>query len=274
MRTPIHPLWVVDLIPEVREELLHVLESLADDDWEKPTVCEGWSVRDVALHILGDDMGLLSNLRDHDGRYHKFEGWDELVNYINAQNALWVSAARRLSRRLLIDLLRYTGQQVYTHFLSIDPAALGGPIGWAGDQPDPMWLHIARELTEYWTHHQHICDAVGRNSLKEPRYMQPVLATFVHALPQTYQAVDAPMDTLVRFVIAGGGEWHLVREADQWRLYANTDLPPASTVSLDADTAWRLFTKNQDVETLRPRITITGDVHLGEAMLNTVSIIA
>lgn len=77
---------------------------------------------------------------------------DELVNYINAQNALWVSAARRLSRRLLIELLRYTGQ------------------------------HLARELTEYWTHHQHIWDAVGRNSLKEPRYMQPVLATFVHAL--------------------------------------------------------------------------------------------
>lgn len=274
MKKPVQPLLVVDLIPEVRQELLHVLESLTDEEWEKPTVCEGWSVRDVALHILGDDMGLLSNLRDHDGRYFPFNGWDELVAYINAQNDLWVRAMRRLSRKLLIDLLRYTGQQIHTLFLSIDPFRMGGPVGWAGDQPDPLWLHVARELTEYWTHHQHVCDAIGRESLKESRYMQPVLATFVHALPKTYQNVGAPVDTLIKVVIAEMGEWHLVREPDSWKLYAETDLPAASILSLDADTGWRLFTKNQAVEVLKPRITINGDVHLGETLLNTVSIIA
>lgn len=274
MRKPVQPLLVVDLIPEVRQELLSILESLSDEEWEKPTVCEGWSVRDVALHILGDDMGLLSNLRDHDGRYHSFNGWDELVAYINAQNDLWVRAMRRLSRKLLIELLNYTGQQIHTLFLSIDPFSMGGPVGWAGDQPDPMWLHVARELTEYWTHHQHICDAIGRESLKEARYMQPVLATFVHALPKTYQKVGAPVDTLIKVVIPAMGEWHLVRETDGWKLYADTDLPAISTITLDADTAWRLFTRNQTVEVLKPRLTINGDVRLGETLLNTVSIIA
>ncbi len=274
MKKSIQPVLVVDLIPEVRQELLHILASLTDEEWNKPTVCEGWSVRDVALHILGDDMGLLSNMRDHDGRYFPFNGWDELVAYINAQNDLWVNAMRRLSRKLLIDLLDYTGQQIHTLFLAIDLSSMGGPIGWAGDQPDPMWLHLARELTEYWTHHQHICDAIGRESLKEARYMQPVLATFVHALPKTYKQVDAPVDTLIKVVITGYGEWHLVRESDGWELYSDTDLPAASTITLDADTAWRLFTRNQDIEVLKPYITVNGDVRLGEILLKTVSIIA
>lgn len=87
LRTPPDPILVVHLIPEVRRELLHLLGSLTDAEWEYPTVCEGWSVRDVALHILGDDIGLLSNMRDHDGHYQPFESWQALVAYVNAQNA-------------------------------------------------------------------------------------------------------------------------------------------------------------------------------------------
>lgn len=273
---PVQPVLVTDLIPEVRRELVRILESLSDADWTRPTVCGDWTVKDVALHILGDDVGLLSNMRDKDGQYFAVDSWEELVTLINAQNDLWVRAARRMSRRLLIHLLEDTGAQVYELFKTIDPFALGGPIGWAGNQPDPMWLHIARELTEYWTHHQHICDALNRTSLKDARFMAPVLATFVHALPRTFQTVTASDGTLIRLVVTGegGNTWHLVREADQWVLYQHTDLTPASTITLAADTAWRLFTRNQPIDHLRPHITIEGDSHLGETILNTVAIIA
>lgn len=275
LRKPIEPIVVVDLIWEVRQELLTVLESLSDVEWALQTVCEGWNVRDVALHILGDDIGLLSNMRDKDGQYHHFEGWDGLVAFINQQNDLWVRATRRMSRRLLVDFLRDMGHQVYDLLKTIDPFSMGGPIGWAGEQPDPMWLHIARELTEYWAHHQHICEAVGRTSLKERRYLFPILATYVHALPHTLRQHPAPQNTLVKFHVTGvvNAIWHVVSENQTWSLYADTDLVATTTITLNADTAWRLFTRNQPLDQLKPAIAIEGDVSIGQTLLSTIAFI-
>jgi hypothetical protein len=43
---------------------------------------------------------------------------------------------------------------------------------------------------------------------------------------------------------------------------------------MDADTAWRLFTKGISKEEAMARTTIAGDRLLGEKVLDTVSIIA
>lgn len=273
-RQPLQPLQVAPLIPQVRQELLRVLESLDDAAWQASTACTGWTVRDVAAHLLAADVGVLSNLRDGDGQFLPVTGWAELVTLIDAQNDLWVRALRRASRRLLVDLLRFTGEQVTDLFNSLDPAAPGPSVGWTGQDADPLWLHMARELTEYWTHHQHICEAVGVESLKTPPMLQAVIGTFIYALPQTYRDVAAPPQTLVRVVVNGAGEWHLLRENDCWTLYAMTDVPPTATVRLDADTAWRLFTRNKPLDALRPALHISGDATLGAALLDAVAIIA
>jgi hypothetical protein len=78
----------------------------------------------------------------------------------------------------------------------------------------------------------------------------------------------------VKVVITGegGGEWHLVRESQGWKLYASTDLTPASTVTLDVDTAWRMFTKGITRDVLRQRATLSGDTALGEVTLEAVAI--
>lgn len=273
---PPEPVIVSYLFPEMRTELLSILESLTDAEWNLPTACEGWSVRDVAQHILADDLGLLSNLRDHDRQYGHFDRWEDLVAYINAQNDLWVKTTRRISRRLLMTLLAATAQQWHDFILTLDLHKMAGPVGWTGNDSDPMWLHLARELTEFWMHHQHICEAAGRNSLKSARFMDPMLSTFAQALPHTYRNTQSPVDTLVKFVMTGKGgrSWFIVREAPMWKLYAETDLMPTSVVSLDTDTAWRMFTKGLDRDAVRERATIEGDLALGEIALSTVAIIA
>jgi hypothetical protein len=98
----------------------------------------------------------------------------------------------------------------------------------------------------------------------------------VYALPQTYHDTAVPLDTLVKLVIRGdgGGIWHLVREAAGWQLYADTDLTPTTTISLDTDTAWRLFTRGLEAETVRQRADVDGDKNLFEVLLTTVAIIA
>jgi uncharacterized protein (TIGR03083 family) len=44
-----------------------LLRKLDESDWAAETVCPGWSVRDVAAHLLHDDLRRLSRSRDHVG---------------------------------------------------------------------------------------------------------------------------------------------------------------------------------------------------------------
>jgi uncharacterized protein (TIGR03083 family) len=41
--------WQV--ITEQRLGLARLLEGLSDDEWEQPSLCAGWRVRDVAAHV-------------------------------------------------------------------------------------------------------------------------------------------------------------------------------------------------------------------------------
>ena len=51
------------LMPE-RAALLELLRSLGASEWDQPTECPAWTVKGIALHILGDDVSLLSRQRD------------------------------------------------------------------------------------------------------------------------------------------------------------------------------------------------------------------
>ena len=73
---PLPPIDVVDLFPEERASLLSVLDDLSAEEWEMPTVCTGWSVKDVALHILGSEVGIISRFRDGFSSPHFADGLD------------------------------------------------------------------------------------------------------------------------------------------------------------------------------------------------------
>jgi uncharacterized protein (TIGR03083 family) len=271
------PIIVIDLFPEILDALLDLLSGLSDDEWAAPTVCPGWSVKDLAGHLLGDDVGMLSRRRDSYRHGNAaFASWNDLVTFINRQNAEWVETAGRISPRLLCDMLRLTGAQITTFFQSLDPYALGSPVDWVGPAPAPVWLDLAREYTERWHHQQQIRDAVGKPGLCEPRHLRPALDAFVRALPRTYRDIDAAEQTLVALTIAGaaGGTWFLLREHATWQLYLDIARAPDAQVTLDQDLAWRLFTKGIGEETARAWATITGDPHLAAPMLKTLSVIA
>ena len=45
------------LVPRLRAELAALLTGLTGGDWGRPTACPGWSVHDVAAHLLGVELG-------------------------------------------------------------------------------------------------------------------------------------------------------------------------------------------------------------------------
>jgi uncharacterized protein (TIGR03083 family) len=261
--------------------LLDLLGELSASEWEAPTVCPGWSVKDVAAHLLGDDIGRLSWGRDGYVNPAFAAGLDiatlsGLVAAIDRQNAVWVAGTRRISPRLLIELLAMTGELTAAYFASLDMTALGMPVDWAGPEPAPVWLDVAREYTERWVHQQHIRDAVGKPGLKERRWFAPVLDAFVRGMPRVLRDAPAPDGTALRLTITGdaGGEWVALHQNDDWILGTAPGMAVAATVELDEDSAWKLFTKGTSKEEARRVARIEGDAALAERAFDTVSILA
>ena len=276
--TPAGPIFVIELFPETDRRLVELLGSLAADDWLKPAAGPSWQVRDVAAHLLDGNLRRLSLGRDALDPPQPAEPireYSDLVDYLNDLNAQWVTAARRLSPRVLMDLLESTGRQVYEFFSSLDPFDDAMfPVAWAGDVTSPIWFDIARELTEKWHHQQQIRDAVGAPPLTDKEHLFPVLDTFLRGLPHAYRDVDAREGTMVGVRILGpaGGDWALVAHGDCWTLYEGSPENASATIEIDQNDAWRLFTKGLTPDEARPRASIAGELGLAEPLFGLVSI--
>jgi len=265
---------VTDLFAVERDALLTLLAQLTDEEWIRPTICDGWTVHDVAVHLLGGYAGNLSGRRDRFANAELPPG-DDIVARLNDYNAVWVEAARRLSPPVLIEMLALVGSQLDAYFESLDILETGAEVAWAGGGAAPIWLDVTREFTEHWHHQQHIRDAVDRPILDEPRFLHPVLAAFAFALPQTYAGVKAPPGTAVALIFSGpaGGVWTLRRE-ETWQLYEGLSPQPTATVTLPQDPAWRMFTKGISPAEARAAARIEGDSTLARHLFNAVAIMA
>ena len=209
---------VRELLPPLRAELMTLLPSLSAGEWRLPTACPGWSVHDIAAHLLGVEVGNVSTRRDHwalgPGPDDDFDAW------LDGFNQQWVEAARRISPALLTELLAVAGQRFDEHVATLDLDALGGGVGWAtGDRPAPVWLDVAREYMERYVHQQQIRSACGRPPLGGP-FAAAVVQTAVHALPRALGRVSRPDGTAVAFIVDGeyGSAWHLTAGPGGWEL--------------------------------------------------------
>jgi uncharacterized protein (TIGR03083 family) len=263
MRVP-EPILTAHLFTPLNAELVSLLRGLSPDEWKAPTAAAAWTVKDVAAHLLDTALRRLALQRDGHTRPLPFDP--------NATNREWVEAARRLSPRLLVEMLDEYGRQQAEYFASLDPDADAmWPVQWAGDERSPVWFDLARELTERWHHQQQIRDAVARAPLYDEKYFAPVIDTFMRGLPNAYRDLDAPRGTAVVLQVTGEGDgvWSLLREDGRWSLYADRAANAAATVTVRGDSAWRMFTRARAREEAR----VEGDDALAQPLLRMVCVI-
>jgi uncharacterized protein (TIGR03083 family) len=277
--TPMQPVFLLDRFVRLHTELMSLLRGLGARDWNRPTACALWSVKDIVAHLLDSSIRRLSFGRDAlpSTPDTPISSYADLVQYLNRLNAEWVAACRRLSPRILMDLLDFTAAQVHAFFHSLDPyrPALF-PVAWAGDDVSPNWFDIGREYTERWLHQQQIREAVGAPGLTGHDWLHPTLDVFVRALPFTYRHVEAQPGRSVRFEVQGeaGGVWTLVREVAGWELFNGSSRNADAVVRLDQETAWKLFSKGLNQDQARKRVNIEGESTLGEPVLGSLAIMA
>ncbi|HXH59680.1 maleylpyruvate isomerase N-terminal domain-containing protein [Iamia sp.] len=216
-------------LTDERRDLLDLLDGLSDTEWIAPTGAGHWRAKDVALHLLDDDLGWLSRGRDGDqsGLLSTAGSCREFVAALDARNERWVTGAGGSSKRVGVDLLRWSGEEVRRYYDSLD---LTGPsrVIWIGRGDVPRWCDLARDLTERWVHQQHIRNAVGRHG-NHSRFLPQVLRTFVWAFPHPYDA-RAPDQKIVVTDLGDRGAWTLTRRGDGWVLDAGGARSPAAVL--------------------------------------------
>jgi Mycothiol maleylpyruvate isomerase N-terminal domain len=281
---PMPPILVAALFPEVTSRLVEVLRSLSPHEWHLPTVSSRRTVKDIASHLLDGSLRRLSMQRDgyrpDDGRSQP-RADEPLVDFLNRLNDEWETGTRRLSPRVLVELIEWADAQLADLFRSLDPHGPAiFPVAWAGEGQSENWMDVARDYTEKWHHTQQIFDATSRPStVMNRRLGHPCLDIFMRALPFTFRGVEAERGSVVTVAVTGeaGGNWHVERREGGWEQVAEPPRSAAATVTMDQDTAWKLVTKRRSREATRqqfPTIRVEGDEALGLHVLDMVSVMA
>jgi uncharacterized protein (TIGR03083 family) len=265
-----------ELFLPLQRELVSLLRGLSESDWSLPTLAREWTVKDVAAHLLDTDLRRLSAQRDgYRPSAAKLGSYEEIVAFINRLNATWVEVARRLSPRVLTDLLEWTGPQVAELFTSLAPddeAAIA--VAWAGEERSASWMDVGREYTEKWHHQAQIREAVGAIALDSRRWLGPVIELSMYALPHALRQLEATAGSALSVHIEGeaGGVWHVLRGERGWELRAGEADEPAARVRLDAGTAWRLFFNALDRDAAARLVEVSGDEQLYTTFLTVRSV--
>ncbi len=271
------PIQTLPLFLPLDQKLIELLKSLSVSDWSKPTVAKLWTVKDVVAHLLDGNMRTLATAENFNGDPPvAIKSYQDLVDYLNQLNADWVQAMKRVSPKTLIELLEATQKPSIAYYYSLDPWATARfAVSWAGDQESKNWFHIAREYTERWHHQQQIRDAVDKQGIMDRKFFYPLIQTFMMALPHAYRNTMASEETIISIRISGeaGGEWKLKRAYERWQFTDDLGVI-ATTIELDPDTSWKLFTKVFPKDTALERVKISGEEKLAAPFLGTVAVMA
>lgn len=273
------PINTLPLFPLLDLRLLEMLRELTPEEWNRPTIAKQWTVKDIAAHLLDGNLRGLSVSRD--GYFgissEAIHSYQELVGFLNRLNHQWTDAAKRLSPPLLISLLELTGKEYHEHLLSLNPfdeAVFG--VAWAGQERSENWFHIAREYTEKFIHQQQIRDALGKEPLFSEILFRPFISTLMYALPVAYKNTEAPEGTIIALQIgsATGEEYRIIRNYNGWSLTEVSEAIATSTIQMNPDTAWKVFSKGISPEMALEQVTITGNAALGKITLEMVAVMA
>ncbi|MFC5995126.1 maleylpyruvate isomerase family mycothiol-dependent enzyme [Pseudonocardia hispaniensis] len=144
-------------IDEQRRALVRLLEDLSQDEWRRPSLCDGWTVRDVAAHLA-------------------------------LQNVTWA-----MMPRAVLDVVRHGGMNAAIHAMACRHAtlpvrAIVGEIRERIGVWQPLPTVTFRDTAiDYLVHGQDIAVPLGR-SLTMPRDLAVVAADRVWARSRMFHA--------------------------------------------------------------------------------------
>jgi hypothetical protein len=269
------PLDVTPRLQPERASLLTLLGRMSPSDWERPTECPAWNVKGIALHILGDDLSLLTRQRDAStnslllyAQDHPGLGVRDLLDGFNEQ---WVTAASFLSSKLVIELLRLVGEWSDTFYCEVGLQTVSQePVGFfATDQPSPYWQVIAREYVERVVHQSQIRRAVGAPEI-DAELLTTAARVVVYSLAAWMREHAPPTGSMIGIDLGPAGAFTWRREPDHWSVDDGADRSTNALLTVAPERGARFVSRGLTRRGVEDALTVSGDGTLARGALETI----
>jgi uncharacterized protein (TIGR03083 family) len=226
---------VVGLLAEEWEAICALGGQLTDEEWELPSECPGWSVRDVLSHMVGTERSLLG-----DPAPPAAPEAPHVRNPVGALNEAWVAERRsRPGPEVLAEFAEVTHRR-------LEELAGFGPERFEQVGPSPVGQVPYREfmavrVMDCWVHEQDMRVATGRPGHSEGPVAELALGRIASAMGFVVaKKAAAPEGTAVRFSLSGSPAREVGVVVRDGRGRAEEVLEPTLTLEMDAELFWRL----------------------------------
>jgi len=260
----------IDRLAEVWRSTAEVCAELTDEEWELPTDCPGWSVKDHVAHLIGTEsmlLGLPSPPPVPPGLPH-------VRNPIGEMNEAWVASLRDQSGPVVLAHFRDVTDRRLVELAEMDDAAL------EADTPSPIGVvPYARfmdvRVMDCWVHEQDIRRAVGRHGHLDGDAAEAAIRRLTSSFPLIVGKRVAPPDgTSVVLDITGPRRLALAVAVEGGRA-TPVDAPdtPTAAAMMELETFVRLVTgRCTGAEALEAGgVTLVGDVGIARALVENLS---
>jgi uncharacterized protein (TIGR03083 family) len=263
----------IDLLDQVWTSIVAFAADLSEEEWKLPTDLPAWTVQDNLAHITGTERMIAGEPAPEVTPAHT----EHVRNPLGEANEIWIEARRGWTGAEVLAEFEIVAAERLAHFRSLSDEQLDevGPTP-AGMAPFREFLSI--RVMDSWAHEQDMRRAVGRPGDLTGPVADLALARISNTMPLIVgKRAAAPAGSSVVFALSRPGSDAVTRVpiavAERAALVDEAPDDPTVTLAMDVETYAALAFGRwaPDAPAVTERVTITGDVRLGRAVLDTMA---
>jgi uncharacterized protein (TIGR03083 family) len=258
----------VDLLDETWSSIIDLGHQLSPEDWELPTDCPGWTVKDVASHVIGTErflQGLPPADADPGERPH-------VRNPLGAMNEREVEARRgRSGAEVLAELEEVVALRLSTLRAGDDAYFAQDALTPTG--PGTLLDFLNIRVLDCWVHEQDMRRAVGRPGHVDCGAAQHTIDRMLRTVPMVVgKRAAAPDGATVVLELTGPVERTVGITVEGGRAKIVDSVPaPDVRLAMDSETYVVLANGREPASARADQVSIEGDQALGQAIVGNLN---